>query len=206
MSARRSIVNAQRDNSLVKRWFCGTTAVAIVVALLSAPAAAGASEAGDHLKPPIVLSKDSVGDVALGSSEALAKTRLESIFGKPTQTAKYSGTEARGCGLNFSMSWRHFEAVFYRGSFVGYNTGYSTQPLSEFETDQGLRIGDTVAEAERIYGDAFHTSAAQGGSWAVGTTAQPHLYGYLLSPPRVGPSDRIAGIAAGHVGCPAMTP
>jgi hypothetical protein len=177
-----------------------TPAVLMIVGLLGPVDASGA---GGHLKRPIVLTNKAVAGVALGTRATIAKSRLDAIFGKPIRTTTYSGTEAKGCGLDFSMSWPHFEAVFYRDHFVGYDTGYSTTSLSLFETGARLRVGDTVAEAKRIYGDTFRTSAAQGGSWSV---ARKGVYGYLVSPPRVGPNDRIAGIAAGHVGCPAVTP
>jgi hypothetical protein len=181
----------------------GGALFATTSASLGLTAPVGAPGTARRVKEPIVLSSLAAAGVPLGSRETSARTRLEAVFGRPTRISKSSGTEAEGCGFNLSISWPHFEAVFFRGSFVGYNTGYSTRPLSEFKTEPGLRVGDTVAQAERIYGHAFQTYAAQGGSWSVQTEG---LYGYLVSPPRVGPSDRIAGIAAGHVGCPAMTP
>jgi hypothetical protein len=74
------------------------------------------------------------------------------------------------------------------------------------ETAAGLRIGATLAQAQQIYGSAFQTSLAQGGSWSVSTTGG-ELIGYLSAEPNEpGTAPTIASIEAGSVGCPAMTP
>ena len=73
-------------------------------------------------------------------------------------------------------------------------------------SSKGLRLGDTIREAEEIYGSSFTTSAAQGGSWEA-QTPTGRLIGLLVGPPGpVGTSDQIQMIAAGYLGCPAMTP
>jgi hypothetical protein len=107
------------------------------------------------------------------------------------------------CGVDVDATWPHMQVFFFNGRFVGYSTGYSAKSLSEFETSKGLRVGDTVATARTIYGPDFKVSARQGGSWRASSSAS--VYGYLVGPSRSA-DDRIAGIAAGHVGCPAMTP
>ena len=70
-------------------------------------------------------------------------------------------------------------------------------------TARGLRPGDTVSAARRLYGPAFRISAAQGGSFWVRT---PHgvIDGYLS--PVTRPRGRVLSIEAGKVGCPSMTP
>ena len=62
-----------------------------------------------------------------------------------------------GCGTYDLISWSTIQVFFTNGQLVGYNTGYTpSKKVSTFETAQGLRIGDTIADAERIYGSALH--------------------------------------------------
>jgi len=72
-------------------------------------------------------------------------------------------------------------------------------------TAAGLRLGDTIAQAEKIYGRQFITSAAQGGSWKV-KTPTGEMLGLLVSPPITGSTDQIDMIGAGYFGCAAMGP
>ncbi len=74
-------------------------------------------------------------------------------------------------------------------------------------TAAGLRIGDDIGQAQRIYGRAFIVSPAQGGSWRV-TTSTGVLDGYLTAAPGgpTPPDPKIADISAGSVGCPATSP
>ena len=60
-------------------------------------------------------------------------------------------------------------------------------------TAAGLRIGDDVAQARRIYGSAFVVLFSQGGSWRV-TTSTGMLDGYLTAvPDRPTPPARAEG-------------
>jgi hypothetical protein len=74
-------------------------------------------------------------------------------------------------------------------------------------TAAGLRIGDDVAQARRIYGSACVVLCAQGGSWRV-TTSTGMLDGYLTAVPDrpTPPVPRVADLSAGSVGCPAASP
>ena len=79
-------------------------------------------------------------------------------------------------------------------------------PVGSLTTAQGLRVGDTLAQAQKIYGAALTTSLAQGGSWSV-STPDGKLDGYLNGvPDQVTPAPTIMSIEAGSVGCPAATP
>jgi hypothetical protein len=72
---------------------------------------------------------------------------------------------------------------------------------------RGLRIGDDVAQARRIYGSAFVVLFSQGGSWRI-TTSTGILDGYLTAVPDrpTPPVPRVADVSAGSVGCPAASP
>lgn len=72
-------------------------------------------------------------------------------------------------------------------------------------TAQGLRVGDTLAQAQQLYGTELSTSFAQGGSWSA-ATPEGKLEGYLSEEPSQSSVSTISSIEAGAVGCPAMTP
>jgi hypothetical protein len=114
------------------------------------------------------------------------------------------------CNIDTAEQWSTLTAYFEGGAFVGYGTWAANGealPLGNFETAMGLRIGDTITLAEQLYGSAFQTSFAQGGSWSV-TTPEGKLIGLLSRPPNEPeqPPPTINDIAAGSVGCPAATP
>lgn len=97
---------------------------------------------------------------------------------------------------------------FERGKFVGYEIGNwsgKTAGQPDVVTGAGLRIGGTIAQAKRIYGRQFITSAAQGGSWKV-QTPSGEMVGLLDGPPMSGSTDQVDLIGAGYFGCPAMSP
>jgi len=106
-------------------------------------------------------------------------------------------------------------AYLFRGRFVGYNSAslLGTQGpgapnvIPNASTSAGLRIGDDVAQARRIYGSAFVALSSQGGSWRV-TTSTGKLDGYLTAVPGrpTPPVPRVADVSAGSVGCPAASP
>jgi hypothetical protein len=102
-------------------------------------------------------------------------------------------------------------AYFDHQRFVGFTTGsLGARPgyreMPNMVTPAGLKIGDTLAQARRIYGADFRTSLAQGGSWFVATSTGT-LDGLLTD--EVNESHATPGIAdidAGSVGCPATSP
>lgn len=106
-------------------------------------------------------------------------------------------------------------AYFFRGRFVGYDSasllaarGSGTpNVIPSAPTAAGLRIGDDIAQARRIYGSAFVVLFSQGGSWRV-TTSTGRLRGYLTAVPDhpTPPVPRVADVSAGSVGCPAASP
>jgi hypothetical protein len=155
---------------------------------------------------PILLLGNGVGTVPFGTSQSNAISRLESLFGN-LQTI--SRTSTKNCGLTAWANGSNAGFAFVEHKFVGFEIGSANAKIvahPDVISSKGLRLGDTIREAEEIYGSSFTTSAAQGGSWEMRTRAG-RLVGLLVGPPGpVGSSDQIQMIAAGYLGCPAMTP
>ena len=135
-----------------------------------------------------VLSAGGIGPARLGTRFGPTLEAVGSLLGVFGHR-----TPGRGCGVDTGEQMiDHNDLFFGHGRFVGYE--YSGHFLA---TTAGLRVGDTVARARQIYGAAFKTSAAQGGSWSAAG-----LRGYLTTPR----NGRISTIDAGNVGCAALSP
>jgi hypothetical protein len=141
-----------------------------------------------ELSSPNALSARGIGSVAVGRHFDRTVIGVGSLLGVWGHR-----TAGGGCGVEWTEHLLDGLDLFTgAGRFVGYE--YRGHFL---RTTAGLRVGDTVARARRLYGPAFKTSAAQGGSWSAGG-----LIGYLSAPN----AGRIVSIDAGNVGCPALTP
>lgn len=155
---------------------------------------------------PIVLLGNGVGTVPFGTSQSQAISRLEVLFGN-LRTTEMIATE--NCGLTALANGSNVRFAFVGHKFVGFEIGSANAKIvahPDVIASTGLRLGDTIREAEEIYGSSFTTSAAQGGSWEA-RTQTGRLIGLLVGPPEpIGNSDQIQMIAAGYLGCPAMTP
>ena len=156
---------------------------------------------------------DGIGDARFGQPEAVAIAALDQVLGSPT---KPRPTGASGnCTIDSYLTWKTLTAYFFRGHFVGYDSASLLAAQSSgvphvipsAPTAAGLRIGDDIAQARRIYGRAFVVSLAQGGSWRV-ITSTGVLDGYLTAAPGgpTSPDLKIADVSAGSVGCPAASP
>lgn len=158
---------------------------------------------------PMVLRGNGVGAAVFGQPEAAAIRNLRAVLGPPNSShpVDLSGN----CTIDSGMEWRTMVAYFLHGTFVGYATGSLLGGLGHNDipnavTANGLRIGDPLTRATRLYGGALETSYAQGGSWFV-TTPTGKLAGYLTSEvDATKPAPKIADITAGSVGCPAASP
>lgn len=154
-----------------------------------------------------------VGDARFGQPEAVAIAELDQVLGSPTKPRPTGATG--NCTIDSYLAWKTLTAYFFRGRFVGYDSasllaGQSSgvpHVLPSASTSAGLRIGDDIAQARRIYGGAFVASPAQGGSWRV-TTPTGVLDGYLTAVPGgpTPPDPKVADVSAGSVGCPATSP
>jgi hypothetical protein len=154
-----------------------------------------------------------IGGAAFGQPEDVAIAELDRILGPPTTARPI--VDAGNCTVDAYLIWPTMTAYFFRARFVGYNSasllaaqgsGAPTVIPTE-STAAGLRIGDDVAQARRIYGSAFDVLFSQGGSWRV-TTSTGRLDGYLTAVPgrSASPAPRVADVSAGSVGCPAASP
>lgn len=165
------------------------------------------------------LRGDGIAGVRFGARQPELIRALTSLLGAPTRLHRAGGL----CGVTFGPAWTgpRFAAdlvtYFEHGRFSGYQYGNVNAAGSQkllragmrLGTGQGLVPGLTAAQAAQLYGRAFRRSAAQGGSWSAHGLGGS-VFGYLLVNPRTGrilsDSNRIASIAAGKLGCPAMTP
>jgi hypothetical protein len=180
---------------------CTALAVATVASLAGAPPVVAQTTASS----PVRLSGDAVGGVRLGTSQGRAIDELATMFGR----LKTTKLKAIGwCGLTAQSTGHDVLFNFEQRKFVGYELGNAsgkTAGQPNVVTVAGLRLGDTIAQAEKVYGRQFMTSAAQGGSWKV-ETSTGEMVGLLVNPPMTGSSDQIEMIGAGDFGCAAMGP
>lgn len=187
----------------IRREAVWCVALATLALPAAARAAAGGAQAAVHSL--VRLLGDGVGGVRFGTSQAVAIGELTTLFGS-LKTVDLKPTS--GCGLTAESTRPDVLFIFEKGKFVGYELGNASGKTSgqpDVATAAGLRLGDSVAQAERIYGHQFVMSAAQGGSWKV-KTPRGEMVGLLVGPPVTGPTDRVDLIGAGYFGCPAMSP
>jgi hypothetical protein len=154
-----------------------------------------------------------IGGARFGQPETVAIAELDQILGSPT-TPRPAG-DAGNCTVDAYLTWPTLTAYFFRGRFVGYNSASllgaqgagMPNVIPSASTAAGLRIGDDIAQARRIYGSSFVVLFSQGGSWRV-TTSTGKLDGYLTAVPdrATPPVPRVADVSAGSVGCPAASP
>jgi hypothetical protein len=174
----------------------------------------------------VILTGDGLGGVGFGASPARLLQLIEPLLGPPSDDVK--GEAA--CGVDRQLTWPilldpltgHLERseelllTFDRGRFAGYQYGGFDPPRPghtqrlrlRATTARGLAIGDSLASGQRLYGRAFQISAAQGGSWQA-RTPYGTLRGYAYDTSSRGvtsPSNLVASINGGTLGCPAMNP
>ncbi len=153
-----------------------------------------------------------IGGATFGQPEATAIAELDKVLGSPS--ARRPVDYAGNCTVDAYLNWPTLTAYFFGGRFVGYNSASllgqgpgAPRVIPDASTAAGLRIGDDVAQARRIYGSAFVVLFSQGGSWRVASPTGK-LDGYLTTVPGRpgGPAPRVADVSAGSVGCPAASP
>ena len=154
-----------------------------------------------------------IGGATFGQPEAVATAELDKVLGSPT-TPRPAG-DAGNRTVDAYLTWPTMTAYFLRGRFVGCNSASlpaargsgAPNVIPGASTAAGLRIGDGIAQARRIYGSAFVVLFSQGGSWRV-TTSTGMLDGDLTAVPGrpTPPAPRVADVSAGSVGCPAASP
>ncbi len=154
-----------------------------------------------------------IGGARFGQPEAVAIAALDEVLGSPT--TRRPADAAGNCTIDSYLTWKTLTAYFFRGRFVGYDSASllaargsgGPDVIPSASTAAGLRVGDDIAQARRIYRRAFVVLLAQGGSWRV-TTSTGVLDGYLTAVPGgpTPPDPKVADVSAGSVGCPAASP
>jgi hypothetical protein len=185
----------------------GMAAAALSIILVLSSASAIASTV-TLPRRTVVLTGDSVGSVRLGESQERAVSALKKLLGA-TDGGVQTGGKAN-CTIDASLYWTDFGVYFFKGRFVGYQTGNNLavkpQPTFNGRTPEGLVIGDTLAEARLLHPGHLTTGGANGGVFAIKATTGT-IRGYLSEEPLNPPSEvTIVSISAGSVGCPAASP
>ena len=156
-----------------------------------------------------ILSGDAVGSVRFGEAQNDAATALVKLMGKSEGGVRNASDG--GCIISAALYWSNFAAYFYHGKFDGYQTGNNLtdkpEPTFNGVTPQGLRVNDTLAQAEKLYGSSLTTRGVNGGVFAAATKTGT-IRGYLSDEPNNTPAAKIKllTISAGSVGCPAASP
>jgi hypothetical protein len=181
----------------------------VIIALLGCAACSptAIATAVTSPKPAVVLSGDSAGTVRFGEPQQEAANALAKLLGAAEGVVQ----NAKGnCTIDAALYWANFSVYFLGGRFVGYQTGNNLtdkpEPAFNGKTPQGLRIGDSLADARTLYPGRVTTRGENGGVYAI-TTATGTIRGYL-SLEISNPPDKIkiVSISAGSVGCPAASP
>jgi hypothetical protein len=156
------------------------------------------------------LAGDGIAAVKFGESPSAVATRLTHLLGAASVAYYPDGT----CGADHAISWPGLLIFFRKGKFVGYEYGSAVAPgqmqvqAPVLASTAGLRIGDTVAQAERLYGGTFRLSTRDG-SWSA-ATPDGRIEGITWPTPRPGAvinsRSEIANIDAGVPECPATAP
>jgi len=171
--------------------------------------AAGIASGATSPRNTIILSGDAVGSVHFGETQSAAAASLVKLIGRSDGGVRKASQGA--CIISAALYWSNFAAFFYHGKFDGYQTGnyLSDKPEPTFNgvTHQGLRVGNTLAQAQKLYGSAISTNGAQNGVYAA-VTKTGTIRGYLSTEPNqvLATKVKILTISAGSVGCPAMSP
>ncbi|MGH9107796.1 MAG: hypothetical protein ACRDZX_18580 [Acidimicrobiales bacterium] len=179
----------------------------VPIALLATGGLSLAPKTATSPEQTVVLSGSSVGPVRFGEPQQKAVSALERLIGATEGGVR----RAKGnCTIDAALYWTNFSVYFFGGRFVGYQTGNNLtakpEPAFNGRTPRGLRVGDTLAEARKLYPGAVTTSGANGGVYAVKTrvgTIRGYLSLEISNPPS---KIKIASVSAGSVGCPAASP
>lgn len=147
------------------------------------------------------LAGNRIGPARLGQPERQVLAELNKILGPPVRPYRASGY---GCGVDHVIDWPGLQAYVGHGRFAGYS-----YRGTDLQTTAGLRVGDSIRQARRLYGNALRLSFEQGGAWFARTPAgqlDGFTYGRSGNRTDIGPTSRIGTIEAGAVGCAALSP
>ena len=150
-----------------------------------------------------VLSGIGIAGARLGAAQTEAVSQLRRLLGKPQ--GHFVPNFVCG-GADIAIHWQDLTTFFRRGRFVAYSYWEQVLPTSWplLATARGLTIGETPAYASRLYGRAFRTSRALGGTWSLATT-HGVLDGFTYGA-EAGPRNTITTIEAGPRICQTVIP
>jgi hypothetical protein len=170
-------------------------------------ATSGVSGGATSPKSSIILRGDAVGTIHFGEAQSVAAAALVKLIGR--SDGGVQKVNQGDCVISAAMYWPNFAAYFYHGKFDGYQANPNGKSKGVFigVTPQGLRVGYTLARAEKLYGSAFSTGGEQNGVYAA-VTKTGTIRGFLSTEPNLAPATKVTilTISAGSVGCPAMSP
>ena len=99
-----------------------TVAMAAALSVILASSSGAAITSGvTSPRRTVVLSGNSVGPVRLGESQGSVVSALKKLLGT-TDGGVQSGGRAN-CTIDASLYWTNFGVYFFKGRFVGYQTG-----------------------------------------------------------------------------------
>jgi hypothetical protein len=202
--------------------------LAMTVGRVSARGRIQPRSVASHVEALDVLRADGIGRARFGASPTALRQAIDALVGQR------GGAYARGgsCGLDHEITWWDqptasaeprtasgepaLIAYFRRSEFAGYQFGDPDLVAAPgrppggwtLATTRGLRVADTLAHGQHVYGRAFTISTAQGGSWSLHASSG-RLEGYAWGRPKHGDvswQSVVSTIDAGDVGCAAATP
>lgn len=161
----------------------------------------------------LVLTPAGIGDVPLGAEAEAALADLGSVLGDPTDDTGWvdafsgfgtcPGSEVRvvtWASLQVFLSDGPTEFAEAGRHFFSYShSALGPEPVLGLATNQGVRVGDTVADLEAAYQGALDISTDEvfGPMWIVDPAGPPVIYGVLTG---TEPDDSVSSIAGGF-GC-----
>lgn len=162
-----------RDDALVgaRRGNSGRVGLLIVSAAIGALAGyLAVVDRHPSASQPLPIYPDGIGPARFGQSEQQAVSELDARLAT-APVSKILGTCA-------TVEWSNLFVWFLSGYFVGYSVRSEDGSTVRAATVNGLRAGDSVTVAQRLYGQQFSVPTGALGSWVV-TTAQGQIGGYL---------------------------
>jgi len=155
--------------------------------------------------PNVVLWGNGISNVTFGDAEVSASSALQHLIGRASRPIQNDRADSH-CGYDAFLAWPKVTAWFDRGKFVGYETTYEAVGTVAMATSKGLRVGESLTTARRLYGSSLTSSSVQGGAFFVSTSAG-RIDGFLNNNPIYDAAgSRVTTIGAGIQGCPSMEP
>jgi hypothetical protein len=166
--------------------------------------------------PEVFLTPQGIGDIRFGTDPDTAIGELTELFGDPDEDSDWvesfsvfgtcPGTEVR------VVRWESLQAYFTDGAtewspegirhFFHYSQSVPVEPdapVIQITTEEGVRLGSTVAELESAYGDDVTISddPVFGSTWQVDAPGADFIGGYLTGITQ----EHVVTAINGGIGC-----